>query len=158
VEPEQLLLHTDQGSQYRATDYHDLLRQREIVCSMSAKGCCWDNAVVESFFSTMKLDLNLDDHRQALISPQQLQRDLTIWIEGYYNRERGHSTLGYLSSIDYEQQLTLPVHSHLSCFREHPNSDGCWQRIALYGIKALSGGSLDQLLELIRRVQADSIC
>ncbi|MEA5475548.1 IS3 family transposase [Synechococcus sp. CCY9201] len=53
MEPEQLLVHTDQGSQYRPTDYRDLLRKREIVCSMSGKGCCWDNAVVESFFSTL---------------------------------------------------------------------------------------------------------
>ncbi len=56
-EPETLLHHTDQGSQYRATDYRDLLGKHEIICSMSAKGCCWDNAVVESFFSTMKLEL-----------------------------------------------------------------------------------------------------
>jgi transposase InsO family protein len=103
VEPEMLLLHTDQGSQYRATDYRDLLGKHEIVCSMSAKGCCWDNAVVESFFSTMKLELDLDDNRDVLISPQQLQRDLAFWIEGYYNRERRHSTVAYLSPIDYEQ-------------------------------------------------------
>jgi transposase InsO family protein len=105
VAPEQLLLHTDQGSQYRATDYRDLLRKQKIVCSMSAKGCCWDNAVVESFFSTLKLELNLDDDREVLISPQQLKRDLAFWIEGYYNRERRHSTIGYLSPIDYEQQF-----------------------------------------------------
>jgi len=105
VEPEKLLLHTDQGSQYRATDYRDLLREQRIVCSMSAKGCCWDNAVVESFFSTLKLELDLDDNREELISHQQLQRDLAFWIEGYYNRERRHSTIGYLSPIDYEQQL-----------------------------------------------------
>lgn len=105
VEPEKLLLHTDQGSQYRATDYRDLLREQKIVCSMSAKGCCWDNAVVESFFSTLKLELDLDDNREELISHQQLQRDLAFWIEGYYNRERRHSTIGYLSPIDYEQQL-----------------------------------------------------
>ena len=53
VEPETLLLHTDRGSQYRATDYRDLLGKHENVCSMSAKGCCWDNAVVESVISTM---------------------------------------------------------------------------------------------------------
>lgn len=105
VEPEWLLLHTDQGSQYRATDYRDLLKEQKIVCSMSAKGCCWDNAVVESFFSTLKLELGLDDNRDTLISPQQLQRDLAFWIEGYYNRERRHSTIGYLSPIDYEQQF-----------------------------------------------------
>ena len=83
IEPEKLLLHTDQGSQYRATDYRDLLREQKIVCSMSAKGCCWDNAVVESFFSTLKLELDLDDNREELISPRQLQRDLAFWIEGY---------------------------------------------------------------------------
>jgi transposase InsO family protein len=105
VEPEQLLVHTDQGSQYRATDYRDLLHKHGLVCSMSAKGCCWDNAVVESFFSTLKLELELDDNRRELISPQQLRRDLAFWIEGYYNRERRHSTIGYLSPIDYEQQF-----------------------------------------------------
>ena len=105
VEPETLLLHTDQGSQYRATDYRGLLREQKIVCSMSAKGCCWDNAVVESFFSTLKLELDLDDNREELISPQQLQRDLAFWIEGYYNRERRHSTIGYISPIDCEQRF-----------------------------------------------------
>jgi transposase InsO family protein len=105
VEPETLLLHTDQGSQYRATVYRELLGKHEIACSMSARGCCWDNAVVESFFSTLKLELNLDDNREVLISPQQLQRDLAFWIEGYYNRERRHSTIGYLSPIDYEQRF-----------------------------------------------------
>jgi putative transposase len=105
VEPDQLLLHTDQGSQYRATEYRDLLAKHEIACSMSAKGCCWDNAVVESFFSTLKLELDLDDDSKELISPQQLQRDLAFWIEGYYNRGRRHSSIGYLSPIDYEQQF-----------------------------------------------------
>jgi putative transposase len=105
VEQEQLLIHTDQGSQYRASVSRTLLSKHEISSSMSAKGCCWDNAVVESFFSTLKLELDLDDNRDTLISPQQLQRDLAFWIEGYYNRERRHSTIGYLSPIDYEQQF-----------------------------------------------------
>jgi transposase InsO family protein len=74
---------------------------------MSAKGCCWDNAVVESFFSTLRLELDLDCNREELISPQQLQRDLAFWIEGYYNRERRQSTIGYLSPIDYEQQFIV---------------------------------------------------
>ena len=103
VESEKMLILTDEGSQYRANDYRKLLQKEKITCSMSAKGCCWDNAVVESFFSTLKLELNLDDDREVLISPQQLQRDLAFWIEGYYNRERRHSTIGYISPIDYEQ-------------------------------------------------------
>ena len=105
IEPEQLLIHTDQGSQYRATAYRQLLEAHKISCSMSAKGCCWDNAVVESFFSTIKLELDLDDDAETLKSPQQLIRQLAFWIDGYYNRERRHSTIGYLSPIDYEQQL-----------------------------------------------------
>ena len=72
---------------------------------MSAKGCCWDNAVEESLFSTLKLELDLDDNREALISPQQLQRGLAFWIEGSYNRERRYSTIGHISPIDYEQQF-----------------------------------------------------
>ena len=61
--------------------------------------------MAESFFSTLKLELDLDDNRKELIAPQQLQRDLAVWIEGYYNRERRHSTIGYLSPIVYEQQF-----------------------------------------------------
>ena len=104
IEPDQLLIHTDQGSQYRATAYRQLLEGRKISCSMSAKGCCWDNAVVESFFSTLKHELGLDDNAEILNSPQQLIRHLAFWIDGYYNRERRHSTIGYLSPIEYEQQ------------------------------------------------------
>ena len=105
VEPEKLLIHTDQGSQYRATAYQELLEVHGITCSMSGKGCCWDNAVVESLFSTLKHELNLDGDTESSISPKQLQRDLAFWIDGYYNRERRHSTLSYLSPIDYEQRF-----------------------------------------------------
>jgi len=72
---------------------------------MSAKGCCRDNAVVENFFSTLKLEFDLDDNREDLVSPQELQRDLAFWIEGCYNSERRHSTFGYISPIEYEQQF-----------------------------------------------------
>jgi transposase InsO family protein len=61
--------------------------------------------VVESLFSTLKHELGLDDDAETRISPRQLQRDLAFWIDGYYNRERRHSTLGYLSPIDYEQKF-----------------------------------------------------
>ena len=75
------------------------------------EGCCWDNAVVESFFSTLKHELNLDDDAEALFSTQQLQSRLAFWIDGYYNRERHHSTIGYISPIDYESSTSLPVNS-----------------------------------------------
>lgn len=77
---------------------------------MSAKGCCWENAVVESLFSTMKLELDLDDNRDSLISPQQLQRDLPFWIEGYYNRVRLHSTIGYVLRSTTTSSLSPCVH------------------------------------------------
>ena len=115
AEPETLLIHTDQGSQYRASDYRDLLANHAIVCSMSAKGYCWDNAVVESLFSTLKLELDIDGNREEPISPQNLQRELAFWIEGYYNRERRHSTIGYLSPIDYEQRfVACPTLTHVN--------------------------------------------
>jgi transposase InsO family protein len=105
IEPDQLLIHADQGGQYRAMAYRRLLESHKISCSMSAKGCCWDNAVVESFFSTLKHEVDLDDDAKTLKSPQQLIRQLAFWIDGYYNRERRHSTIGYLSPINYEQQF-----------------------------------------------------
>ena len=105
IEPDKLLIHTDQGSQYRANAYRQMLEIHKITPSMSAKGCCWDNAVAESFFSTLKHELDLDDNAKALNSPQQLRRQLAFWIDGYYNRERRHSTIGYVSPINYEQQF-----------------------------------------------------
>jgi len=105
IEPDQRLIHTDQGSKYRATAYRQLLEGRKNSCSMSAKGCCWDNAVVGSFFSTLKHKLGLDDDAEILNRPQQLIREMTFWMDGYYNRERRHSTIGYLGPIDNELQL-----------------------------------------------------
>lgn len=77
---------------------------QEIACNMSAIGCGWDNAVVESFFSTLKHELGLDDDAENLNSPQQLIREMAFWIDSYYNREWRDSTIGYLRPIDYEQQ------------------------------------------------------
>jgi putative transposase len=103
VEADQRLMHIDQGSQYLANVYRELLHKNKIACSMSSEGCWWDNAVEESFFSTLKMELNLDDVRDDLISLQRLQRDLVFWIDGSFNRERRHSTICYLSPIDYGQ-------------------------------------------------------
>ncbi len=104
VEPEKLLIHTDRGSQYTATDYQEMLKNNNIICSMSGKGNCWDNAVVESFFSTLKLELDLDEGTQKLRTPRAILRDLAFWIEGYYNRERRHSSLNFLSPIVFEER------------------------------------------------------
>ena len=78
IEPDRLLIHTDQGSQYRATACRQLLDNHKISSSMSARDCCWDNAVAESFFSTLKHELGLDDDAETLNSPQQLINTRTL--------------------------------------------------------------------------------
>ena len=94
-----LLHHSDQGSQYASEEYQELLRGHGIVCSMSRRGNCWDNAVVESFFGTMKSDLDL---AQPFPTRAIGRAVITDYIDGFYNPERRHSTLDYLSPIEYE--------------------------------------------------------
>jgi transposase InsO family protein len=97
--PRGLLHHSDRGSQYASADYQQALAARGIQCSMSRKGNCWDNAVVESFFSSLKLELvyttDFATHEQARLA-------LFEYIEVFYNRQRRHSSLGYVSPVDFE--------------------------------------------------------
>ena len=97
-----LIMHTDRGSQYGADSYRQLLRQHGIEPSMSRKGNCWDNAVAESFFHTLKTELiyleDFDTHAQA-------QTAVFEYIEVFYNRQRCHSANGYLAPLAYEQAL-----------------------------------------------------
>lgn len=94
-----LLHHADRGSQYAGRAYRGLLATHGMVCSMSRKGDCWDNAVTESFFATLEHELlaMTDFH-----SRHEARRAIFEFIEVWYNRERMHSTLGYLSPVDYE--------------------------------------------------------
>lgn len=100
--PEALLFHCDRGSQYAAHAYQERLQERGIVCSMSRKGDCWDNAVVESFFATLKKE---EVHREYYVTREQAKASLFHYIEVFYNRKRRHSALGYISPHDYEQSL-----------------------------------------------------
>ena len=97
-----LIMHTDRGSQYGADSYRQLLRQHGVQPSMSRKGNCWDNAVAESFFHTLKTELiyleDFDTHEQA-------QTAVFEYIEVFYNRQRCHSANGYLAPLAYEQAL-----------------------------------------------------
>ena len=97
-----LLMHTDRGSQYGAESYRQLLSQHRIEPSMSRKGNCWDNAVAESFFHTLKTELvyleDFDTHEQA-------QTVVFEYIEVFYNRQRCHAANGYLAPLAYEQAL-----------------------------------------------------
>lgn len=101
-EPDSLLFHSDRGSQYAAHAYQERLQERGIVCSMSRRGNCWDNAPVESFFATLKKE---EVHREEYVTHEQAKASLFYYIEVFYNRRRRHSALGYISPHDYEQSL-----------------------------------------------------
>jgi putative transposase len=97
-----LIMHTDRGSQYGADSYRQLLSQHAIQPSMSRKGNCWDNAVAESFFHTLKTELvYLEDFK----THEQTQTAVFEYIEVFYNRQRCHSANGYLAPLVYEQTL-----------------------------------------------------
>jgi putative transposase len=97
-----LLHHSDRGSTYASGDYQARLAARGLVCSMSRRGDCWDNAVVESFFATLKREC-VRKHRWP--TRASLLRALARYVDGWYNRERRHSSLDYVSPMAYEQQL-----------------------------------------------------
>lgn len=99
-----LLHHTDQGSQYASADYRTVLAAQGMVCSMSAKGRCYDNAVAESFFHSLKVELV---HGQRFVSREQAMSTIFKYIEVFYNTKRLHSVLGYVSPADYEQAALL---------------------------------------------------
>jgi putative transposase len=99
----ELLHHSDRGVQYASDAYQSLLAEHGIEPSMSRKGNCWDNAVVESFFSTLKRELV---HHENYVSHAEARRSLFEYIEVFYNRKRRHSTLGYRSPTEFEARLT----------------------------------------------------
>ena len=87
-----LIIHSDRGSQYASKPYRTLLEGWGMRQSMGRKGCCFDNAPMESFFHTLKVELV---HRQRFASREEAKRELFAYLEGYYNRQRLHSALGY---------------------------------------------------------------
>lgn len=96
-----LLHHSDRGVQYACGLYQDLLIEHGIQCSMSRPGNCYDNAVAESFFGTLKTELV---HRQHYRTREEARSSVFKWIECWYNRRRRHSSLGYLSPEAFEAQ------------------------------------------------------
>ena len=105
-----LLHHSDRGSQYGAVAYQHRLVSGGIRCSMSRPGNCWDNAVVESFFATLKTELM---RGRPYHTRQDARTEIFAYLEGFYNRSRRHSTLGYLSPVEFEQRAdrsTSSVH------------------------------------------------
>ena len=99
--PEGLVHHSDRGCQYASDLYRSELSARGIVCSMSRVGDCWDNAVAESFFATLKTEL-ID--RRPWPTQHEARTAIHDYIGAFYNPHRRHSSLGYLSPMDYERQ------------------------------------------------------
>jgi putative transposase len=99
--PSGLMHHSDRGSQYTSNDYRALTDSHGIDVSMSRRGDCWDNAVVESFFSSLKTELGLVHGR--FDSRAQGRREIAEYIDVFYNHERLHSSLDYVSPVEYER-------------------------------------------------------
>ncbi len=98
---EMLLHHSDQGSQYTSVQFQALLKAHGITCSMSKLGDVWDNAAMESFFSSLKIERI---QGRVYRSRDEARADVFDYIERFYNPKRRHSTLGYLSQLDFEKQ------------------------------------------------------
>jgi putative transposase len=97
-----LIHHSDRGSQYAAGDYRKILQAAAITPSMSRKGNCWDNAPMKSFFGTLKTELV---HQREYPDRETARRDLFAYIEGYYNRQRIHSAIGYITPEQADRKI-----------------------------------------------------
>jgi len=96
-----LILHSDRGTQYTSLEYQKFVIEKGFVLSMSAKGCCYDNAVIESFFHTLKTEHTFFHKFETR---QEAMRSIFEYVEIFYNRQRIHSTLDFLSPLEFEQQ------------------------------------------------------
>ena len=99
--PQGLTFHSDRGSQYASAEYQMALRSADIQASMSRRANCWDNAVAESFFGTLKTELI---HPRPLADRAEARTVVAEWIEVFYNRQRIHSTIGFLSPVQFEEK------------------------------------------------------
>jgi putative transposase len=109
-----LIHHSDQGSQYVSLAFGQAARDAGIARSMGSKGDCYDNAVAESFFATLKKELV---HRQSWPTRRELTSEVFEYIEAFYNRTRRHSTLGFLSPADYENRTLINPGASLAATR-----------------------------------------
>ena len=102
--PDALLHHSDQGSQYTSEQFQRLMVDSGIVCSMSRSGNVWDNAAMESFFSSLKTERTA---RKIYRTRNEARADVFDYIERFYNAIRRHSTIGYLSPVEFERKVGL---------------------------------------------------
>jgi putative transposase len=99
-----VIYHSDRGSQYASHDFQNQLHRFGFKCSMSGKGCFYDNAVIESFFHTLKIELL---YNMKLTTREETKCEIFNYIEGFYNRIRMHSTLGYCFPDEFERKFDL---------------------------------------------------
>src|SRR5213082_4003197 len=102
--PDALLHHSDRGSQYTSEQFQRLMADSGVVCSMSRSGNVWDNAVMESFFSSLKTERI---ERKTYRTRNEARADVFDYIERFYNAIRRHSTIGYVSPVEFERKLGL---------------------------------------------------
>ena len=102
--PDALLHHSDRGSQYTSEQFQKLMSDHGFVCSISRSGNVWDNAAMESFFSSLKTERTA---RKTYRTRDQAKADVFDYIECFYNPKRRHSTIGYLSPVEFEMQAEL---------------------------------------------------
>jgi putative transposase len=102
--PRALLHHSDRGSQYTSEQFQRLMVDHGVTCSMSRSGNCWDNAAMESFFSSLKTERTA---RKMYRTRDDAKADVFDYIERFYNPKRRHSTIGYMSPMDFEMKAGL---------------------------------------------------
>jgi putative transposase len=102
--PDALLHHSDRGSQYTSEQFQRLMADHGVVCSMSRSGNVWDNAAMESFFSSLKTERTA---RKTYRTRDEAKADVFDYIERFYNVKRRHSTIGYMSPMEFEMQAGL---------------------------------------------------
>ncbi|WP_441351622.1 MULTISPECIES: IS3 family transposase [unclassified Tardiphaga] len=103
-QPDALLHHSDRGGQYTSEQFQRLMADHDVVCSMSRSGNVWDNAAMESFFSSLKTERTA---REIYRTRNEAKVDVFDYIECFYNPKRRHSTIGYLSPMEFEQRAGL---------------------------------------------------
>jgi len=101
-EPKALMVHSDQGSQYTSDEFQQLFMAQGITCSMSRRGDCWDNAAMESLFSSLKTERL---SRKVYSTRDEARADVFDYVERFYNQQRRHSTLDFVSPVQFEQGL-----------------------------------------------------
>ena len=97
--PKNVIIHSDRGSQYCSNQYRKIIENCKLIGSMSRKGNCWDNAIAESFFHTLKVELI---HENRYKTREEARQSIFQYIEGYYNQKRLHSSIDYRTPIEVE--------------------------------------------------------